>query len=84
MPVRYAARPSVRYVTNRNPFCSSYPRDPKFRDAAAGDYRLLLGSSAIDTGAALTEVAFDRHGIARPQGEKHDLGAHEFIAEQNH
>lgn len=51
--------------------------DPLFSDTASLDFRLKPGSPAIDAGA-VTGVAGDFAGIARPQGSAYDVGAHEF------
>ena len=61
---------------------SPYPNDlwnvdPKFVDAAAGDYQLQAASPAIDAGAVLAEVVDDFAGSARPQGASTDIGAFE-------
>jgi hypothetical protein len=61
-----AAGPSNRRVTTA-----------AFVDAARHDYHMAPGSPAIDTGDALTQVATDRDGVARPQGATHDVGAYE-------
>jgi len=52
--------------------------DPRFVDVAAGNFRLGSNSPAINQGATLTEVETDILGVPRPQGNKHDIGAHEF------
>ncbi len=54
--------------------------DPRFVDAAAGDFRLQAGSAAINKGADLHPegVTTDIQGTSRPQGEAFDIGAHEF------
>ena len=51
-----------------------------FVDAAAGDYRLADRSPAIDAGASLATVTFDRIGMPRPQGMAPDVGAYEWRA----
>jgi hypothetical protein len=48
-----------------------------FVNAAANDYHLAAGSSAIDVGATISEVTTDRDGISRPQGVAYDVGAYE-------
>jgi hypothetical protein len=52
-----------------------------FVAAASGDYRLALGSAAIDAGTlgfgGASAPAFDAWGNARPQGAAWDIGAHE-------
>ena len=57
--------------------------DPVFRDASAGDYHLLNGSPAIDSGVANQAPSLDLDGIARPADgnadgiAKFDLGVYE-------
>ena len=54
-------------------------KDPRFRDPAAGDYRLAEGSPAINAGRDLSGVVdADRDGLPRPAHRRHDLGAHEY------
>ena len=53
--------------------------DPRFRDPAAGDYRLAEGSPAINAGADLSGVVDgDLDGLPRPSHRRHDLGAYEY------
>jgi hypothetical protein len=49
-----------------------------FADAAIHDYHLAAGSPAVNAGARIVEVAADRDGISRPQGEAWDVGAYEM------
>ena len=49
-----------------------------FVNAAANDYHLAAGSSAIDVGVPITEVTTDRDAVARPQGAAYDVGAYEW------
>lgn len=51
-----------------------------FANAGSGDYRLLLGSPAIDTGFTVGAVTTDFNGVVRPQGSAYDIGAYEFIS----
>ena len=48
-----------------------------FVNAGGHDYRLALGSGAIDSGEAIAEVTIDRIGVIRPQGQAYDIGAYE-------
>jgi parallel beta-helix repeat protein len=54
--------------------------NPGFSNPAAGDFKLLSGSGAIDAGATLAEVPTDFDGRTRPQGSAFDAGAFEFGA----
>lgn len=51
--------------------------DPRFVNAAAGDYHLLDGSPAIDKGTASQAPLFDFSDASRPQGLGYDIGAYE-------
>jgi hypothetical protein len=51
--------------------------DPGFENASTGDFRLRVGSAAIDAGVALSEVSTDLQGTPRPQGARYDIGAFE-------
>ncbi len=52
--------------------------DPRFADAANGDYHLLAGSPAIDAGIAADQaLPTDLDGSPRVQGAAPDLGAFE-------
>lgn len=51
--------------------------DPKFVNAAAGDFKLLSTSPAIDAGMATNAPSFDFDNISRPQGNGFDIGAYE-------
>ncbi len=55
--------------------------NPRFVDAATGNFRLASSSPAINRGETLPEVESDIRGVSRPQGIKHDIGAHEFREE---
>jgi hypothetical protein len=48
-----------------------------FIDAAGGNFRLLAGAPAVDTGVTLASVPLDFDGIVRPQGSAYDVGAFE-------
>ena len=49
-----------------------------FIDAPNRDFRLRIGSPAINRGVTLAEVPVDFNGNVRPQG-LHDIGAFDFI-----
>ena len=42
------------------------------------DFHLQLGTFPIDSGVTLPEVTDDFEGVARPQGNGHDIGAYEL------
>ncbi|EKD26344.1 MAG: hypothetical protein ACD_79C01243G0001, partial [uncultured bacterium] len=57
--------------------------DPKFVSALTGDFQVLSGSPAINTGANLSALGIeslltDLAGISRPQGSGWDIGAYEY------
>jgi parallel beta-helix repeat protein len=51
--------------------------EPNFANISAFDFRLQVGSSAIDAGITLPEVSTDIFGTARPRGLRYDIGAYE-------
>ena len=51
--------------------------DPKFVNAAAGDFGVLDGSPAIDKGITVAQVPNDFTGKARPEAAAYDIGAFE-------
>lgn len=53
--------------------------DPKFRDAANGDFHLKFGSAAIGKGMPLEEVITDIEGSVRDQ-EAMDAGCYMYVA----
>jgi hypothetical protein len=53
--------------------------NPRFVDAAAGDFHVQSQSAAVDAGIALAQVATDKDGVARPRGAAYDVGAYEFV-----
>jgi predicted outer membrane repeat protein len=55
---------------------NSLTDDPRFRDPAAGNYRLLAASPAVGAGAPVSATT-DIDGAPRPQGSGYDLGAHQ-------
>jgi hypothetical protein len=52
--------------------------DPRFVNAAAGDFHLMMGSPAIDAADPTATLSTDYDGTARPQGAGRDLGAFEY------
>jgi parallel beta-helix repeat protein len=53
--------------------------NPSFANAAAADFRLQVGSPAIDAGVTVSSVTTDFSGALRPQGGGYDLGAFELV-----
>jgi hypothetical protein len=53
--------------------------DPKFIDPSANNFHLQPNSPAIDAGITIPEVTTDFDGITRPQGNAYDIGAYEFV-----
>ena len=51
--------------------------DPRFTDAANGDYTLTGLSAALDIGSAEDALEDDLRGVARPKNAGYDLGAYE-------
>jgi hypothetical protein len=51
--------------------------DPKFGNAATGNYALQSGSPAIDNGNSTNTFTTDHFGYPRVQGNRTDIGAHE-------
>jgi hypothetical protein len=52
--------------------------DPRFVNAAAGDFHLMNGSPAIDAADPAATLSTDYDGVTRPQGAGRDLGAFEY------
>ena len=52
--------------------------DPRFIDAASGDYHLQLGSPAIDAADPTAVDDHDLDNLPRPQGGRSDVGAYEL------
>ncbi len=56
--------------------------DPLFANAGAGDFRLLAGSPCVDSGTAANAPDMDMNGTPRPQGQRIDMGAYEFVPKE--
>ena len=75
---------NLAYRTDgQSPEGSPYPNDlwhvdPKFINAANGDFHLQSNSPAIDVGVTLAEATNDYDGNPRPQGAGYDIGAYEY------
>ena len=52
--------------------------DPRFVNAAAGNFQLSAGSAAINSGVTIADVIDDIDGTPRPSGGAYDLGAFEM------
>jgi hypothetical protein len=52
--------------------------DPRFVNAAQGDFHLMAGSPAIDAADPTATLSTDYDGVSRPQGAGRDLGAFEY------
>jgi parallel beta-helix repeat protein len=53
-----------------------------FASPSSGDFRLVLGSPAVDRGEDLSSTGFavDSAGVSRPQGAGWDIGAYELVS----
>ncbi len=56
--------------------------DPLFVDPNSHDYHIQEGSAAIDSGTD-AGLNVDMDGLIRPQGDGFDLGAYEFVPQDN-
>jgi hypothetical protein len=54
--------------------------DPKFVDAADGDFHLGSTSPCKDTGNNVYVSSFDFDGVTKPQGAGYDIGAFEYVS----
>jgi parallel beta-helix repeat protein len=81
-------RNNISYLNGTNAYIISgntqdhnlFGIDPKFVDAANGNFHLLSNSPAIDTGATVS-VEDDYDGNARPYNSVYDIGAYEYGAQ---
>jgi hypothetical protein len=69
---------SIKNDGSKSSIANNLTADPKFTDAGNKDFRLQVGSPAIDAGVKISAVGTDFAGMARPQGAAYDLGAYEF------
>lgn len=53
-------------------------KPPRFRDRPGGDFRLAMGSPAINSGTQSKLVIDDANGVSRPLHGAHEIGAYEF------
>ncbi len=53
--------------------------DPQFVSSATRDFRLRLGSPAINTGTPISWLTTDFAGVTRGQGAGYEIGAYEFV-----
>jgi hypothetical protein len=67
---------SGRAVLSNNLFGSLF--DPKFVNPVAFDFRLQVGSAAIDAALPVLQLTNDCMGNPRPRLAGYDIGAHEF------
>lgn len=58
---------------------SNFTTDPKFINAAIGNFQLQNISGAIDIGYNVPEVTVDLLGVTRPQRSLYTIGAYEFV-----
>lgn len=56
-----------------------YGVDPMFVNPNLGNFMLEQNSPAIDIGCTITDFSYDINGIQRPQGDRWDVGAYEFL-----
>jgi len=54
-----------------------FGQDPRFADAANGDFHLFENSPAVDAGIEVELVTTDFEGTSRPKGAGFDIGAYE-------
>ena len=59
---------------------SEIVKSPRFQDAANGDFRLAIGSPAINAGTDLSGLyQHDLEGTARPTYRVFEIGAYEYV-----
>jgi len=74
----FTATVSYCDVQGGYPGVGNIDADPDFRDAAGGDFRLILGSPCIDQANTSAAPDHDIDGALRPQGADADMGAYEY------
>lgn len=82
LPYNAYLYPGYDSLTRCLSFPERYPgegnlsEDPRFADAANGNYRLRVDSPCVDAGTGLTGADLD--GLPRLQGSSADMGAYEY------
>ena len=75
---------NLAYQTPGIPYPNDIWRlDPRFVDAAGGNFHLQSGSPAIDAGVNLSIVVNDFDSVLRPVGRAIDIGAFEYLPNAN-
>jgi parallel beta-helix repeat protein len=62
---------------------TSNATNPQFVNATSADFHLQATSPAIDAGLTLAIVTMDIVKVSRPQGKDYDIGAYEYVGNQN-
>jgi hypothetical protein len=76
--IAYQNSTNILDLGTRTVISSNLMTDPLFVDAVNKNFKLRVGSPAIDRGVTVSEVQYDYAGIRRPQGLGYDIGAYEY------